>query len=73
MATSLPEGTITLLFTDIEGSTSLLHRLGDRYATVLADQRAILRGAFAKWNGHEVDHQGDSFFVVFSRAADAVA
>ena len=73
VATPLPEGTITLLFTDIEGSTALLHRLGDGYATVLADQRALLRGAFAKWNGHEVDHQGDSFFVVFARAGDAVA
>lgn len=73
MATPLPEGTITLVFTDIDGSTGLLQRLGDRYSTVLADQRAILRGAFAKWNGHEVDTQGDSFFVVFARAYDAVA
>jgi class 3 adenylate cyclase len=70
---TLPEGTITLLFTDIEASTALLHRLGAAYATVLADQRAILRDAFAKWNGHEVDTQGDSFFVVFTRADDAVA
>jgi len=73
VATLLPEGTITLLFTDIEGSTALLHRLGDRYATVLADQRAILRDAFAKWSGHEVDTQGDSFFLVFARATDAVS
>jgi class 3 adenylate cyclase len=69
---TLPEGTITLLFTDIEGSTALLHRLGAVYATVVADHRAILRDAFAKWNGHEVDTQGDSFFVVFTRA-DALA
>ena len=73
VATPLPEGTITLLFTDVEGSTAHLHRLGDEYATLLADQRAILRAAFAKWNGHEVGTEGDSFFAVFARAGDAVA
>jgi class 3 adenylate cyclase len=73
VATPLPEGTITLLFTDIEGSTVHLHGLGDEYATLLADQRAILRAVFAKWNGHEVGTEGDSFFVVFPRAGDAVA
>ena len=73
VATALPEGTITLLFTDVEGSTAHLHRLGDEYATLLADQRAILRAAFAKWNGHEVGTEGDSFFAVFARAGDAVA
>jgi class 3 adenylate cyclase len=73
VATPLPEGTITLLFTDIEGSTAHLHRLGDEYATLLADQRAILRAAFAQWNGHEVGTEGDSFFAVFARAGDAVA
>ena len=68
----LPEGTVTFLFTDIEGSTQLLDRLRDRYAILLADQRRILREAFANWNGHEVDTQGDAFFVAFSRATQAV-
>src|SRR5579872_5533470 len=69
----LPTGTITFLFTDIEGSTDLLQRLGPRYAGVLADQRALLRAAFANWNGSEVDTQGDAFFAAFPRAADALA
>jgi class 3 adenylate cyclase len=68
----LPEGTITFLFTDIEGSTELLQRLQDRYATLLEDQRAILRAAFDRWDGREVDTQGDSFFVAFPSALDAV-
>ena len=69
----LPEGTVTFLFTDIEGSTQLLQRLRDRYAILLADQRRILREAFAHWQGHEVDTQGDAFFVAFSRATQAVS
>jgi class 3 adenylate cyclase len=69
----LPEGTVTFLFTDIEGSTQLLDRLRDQYATLLADQRHILRQAFAKWNGSEVDTQGDAFFVAFPRATEAVS
>jgi len=68
----LPEGTVTFLFTDIESSTQLLHRLREGYAVVLADQRRILREAFANWHGHEVDTQGDAFFVAFSRATQAV-
>lgn len=68
----VPSGTVTFLFTDIEGSTQLLERLREQYATVLADQRDLLRAAFARWNGHEIDTQGDAFFVVFSRALDAV-
>ena len=68
----LPEGTVTFLFTDIEGSTKLLHRLRENYATLLADQRRILRETFANWNGYEVDTQGDAFFVAFSRATQAV-
>jgi WD40 repeat protein/class 3 adenylate cyclase len=68
----LPEGTVTFLFTDIEGSTQLLDRLRDKYAILLADQRRILREAFGNWNGHEVDTQGDAFFVAFSRATQAV-
>jgi len=69
----LPKGTVTFLFTDIEGSTELLRQLGDEYAKVLADQRRILRAIFAKWHGREVDTQGDSFFVSFPRATEAVA
>lgn len=69
----LPTGTVTLLFTDIEGSTRLLQRLGERYASVLKKCRHLLRMAFQQGNGYEVDTQGDAFFVVFERAADAVA
>jgi predicted ATPase/class 3 adenylate cyclase len=69
----LPSGTITLLFTDIEGSTRLLHELGERYADVLAEHRRVLREAFSRRGGVEVDTQGDAFFVVFARASDAVA
>jgi len=69
----LPEGTVTFLFTDIEGSTRLLYSLRDNYATLLADQRQILREAFANWKGYEVDTQGDAFFVAFSHATHAVS
>jgi predicted ATPase/class 3 adenylate cyclase len=65
-------GTITLLLTDIEGSTRLLHQLGDRYADVLAEHRRVLRNAFSRHGGVEVDTQGDAFFVAFARARDAV-
>src|SRR5512132_1853410 len=66
----LPTGTVTFLFTDIEGSTKLLHELGDRYADVLADHRRVIREAVAANEGVEVDTQGDAFFVAFERAAD---
>jgi predicted ATPase/class 3 adenylate cyclase len=69
----LPTGTITFLFTDIEGSTKLLHELGGGYADVLAEHRRILRDAFAAHDGVEVDTQGDAFFVAFARATDAAA
>jgi len=69
---SLPTGTVTLLFTDIEGSTTLLNELGDAYAGMLAEHRRILRSEFAKRGGAEVDRQGDAFFYAFERAADAV-
>src|SRR5215472_12224442 len=69
----LPTGTVTLLFTDIEGSTRLLQQLGGRYATVLETCRSLLRAVFLQFDGHEVDTQGDSFFVAFARASDAVA
>jgi WD40 repeat protein/class 3 adenylate cyclase len=67
-----PSGTVTFLFTDIEGSTKLLERLREQYAVLLDDQHQILRAAFARWNGREIDTQGDSFFTVFPRAIDAV-
>jgi len=70
----LPTGTVTFLFTDIEGSTALLQYLGDRrYADVLGEQRRLLRAAFQAGGGHEVDTQGDAFFVAFRRGQDAVA
>jgi predicted ATPase/class 3 adenylate cyclase len=69
----LPEGTVTFLFTDIEGSTTLLKQLSDKYANLLSEQREILRETFALWKGQEVDTQGDSFFVSFPRATNAVS
>jgi class 3 adenylate cyclase len=69
----LPSGTVTLLFTDIEGSTRLLERLGDGYLEVLGGHRRLLRAAFARFDGREVGTEGDSFFVAFARASDAVA
>ena len=69
---NLPSGTLTLLFTDQEGSTRLLQQAGAGYVAVLHEQRAILRAAFTRWNGSEVDAQGDAFFVAFQRASDAV-
>ncbi len=73
MRGELPSGTVTFLFTDVEGSTSLLKRLGKEYGRVLEEHQRILRAAFAAHGGHEVDTQGDSFFVAFRRAKDAVA
>ena len=70
----LPRGTVTFLFTDIEGSTRLLKTLGSgRYHVVLATHQQVLRGAFAESGGREIDTQGDAFFVAFQRAKDAVA
>jgi predicted ATPase/class 3 adenylate cyclase len=69
----LPTGTITLLFTDIEGSTRRLYKLGERYPEVLAAHRELLRAAFTAHDGREVDTQGDAFFVAFPRATQAVA
>lgn len=71
--TELPSGTVTFLFTDIEGSTLLIKQLRDRYGDALADHQRILRGAFDEFGGREIDTQGDSFFVAFRRAKDAVA
>jgi len=69
----LPAGTVTFLFTDIEGSTRLLHELGDAYADELAAHRHALRDAFTRHGGVEVDTQGDAFFVAFARAGKALA
>jgi predicted ATPase/class 3 adenylate cyclase/DNA-binding CsgD family transcriptional regulator len=69
----LPQGTVTLLFIDIEGSTRLLQQLGDRYIAMLEECRHLIRVAIRQWNGHEVDTQGDAFFVAFARATDAVS
>jgi class 3 adenylate cyclase/tetratricopeptide (TPR) repeat protein len=69
---ALPAGTVTLLFSDIEGSTRLLEHLGDGYADVLDEHRRIVRDAVAAHGGHELRTEGDAFFVVFSRAGDAV-
>ncbi len=69
----LPTGTVTLLFTEIEGATLLLQQLRSDYSSVLASCRQLLHTAFSQHNGHEVDTRGESFFVVFARATDAVA
>jgi predicted ATPase/class 3 adenylate cyclase len=68
----VPAGTITMLFSDIERSTALLNRLGDRYGEALSAQRAVLRAAFSDCGGQEMGTEGDSFFAVFSSAGDAV-
>jgi predicted ATPase len=69
----LPTGTVTFLFTDVDGSTRLLQDLGDEYAAVLDEHRRVLREAFARHGGIEVDTQGDAFFVAFAKASDALA
>jgi class 3 adenylate cyclase len=70
---ALPSGTVTFVFTDIEGSTELLRRLGDRYGDVLSEHRRMLRDAFGERDGREVDNQGDALFFSFERARDAIA
>src|SRR5207253_5172881 len=68
-----PSGTVTFLFTDIEGSTRLLGEVGaEQYGTALEDHRRIVRDAIGRHNGHEVDTQGDSFLFAFRPAADAI-
>jgi class 3 adenylate cyclase len=68
----LPGGTVTMLFSDIEGSTRLLEQLGDRYEAVHKDHRRILRDQLQGAGGREIDTQGDAFFFSFTRAKDAV-
>jgi predicted ATPase/class 3 adenylate cyclase len=69
---SLPTGTVTMMFSDIEGSTTLLYRLGDQYAQALFNQRDLIRAAIAANDGLEMGTEGDSFFVVFESAINAV-
>jgi class 3 adenylate cyclase/DNA-binding CsgD family transcriptional regulator len=69
---ALPSGTVTLMFSDIEGSTRLLERLGDGYADVLDEHRRIVRRALAAHGGQEVRTEGDAFFVAFARVGAAV-
>jgi predicted ATPase/class 3 adenylate cyclase len=68
----LPTGTLTMLFSDIEGSTMLVRRLGERYGEALSAQRTLLRAAFRSFGGRELSTEGDSFFVVFESAVAAV-
>ncbi|HSS92385.1 MAG TPA: adenylate/guanylate cyclase domain-containing protein [Candidatus Dormibacteraeota bacterium] len=70
---ALPRGTVTFLFTDVEASTRLVREKKEAYSDLLAEHRRALREAFARHRGVEVDTQGDSFFVAFARASDAVA
>jgi class 3 adenylate cyclase len=70
---TFPTGTVTFLLTDIEGSTVLVHRLGDRYASVLKDVRAIIRDAVRREGGRKVDAPGDEYLSVFQRPASAVS
>jgi DNA-binding NarL/FixJ family response regulator/class 3 adenylate cyclase len=69
---SLPTGTVTLLFTDLEGSTGLIRQLGDRYGAVLGDHRRLLRDVVARHGGSEVDTAGDGSFIAFPTARDGV-
>ena len=72
----LPDGRVALLFTDVQGSTALLHRLGTAYGDVLDEHDRILRGVWEEFDGVEVDNEGDAFFVAFAdhaRAIEAVA
>ena len=68
----MPTGTVTMLFTDIEGSTRLLKQLGEVYGGVLAEHRRILRASSRSSAGREMDTQGDAFFFAFDRARNAV-
>lgn len=74
MVRSLPSGVVTLMFTDVEGSTKLLHALGEaRYSEALAEHRRLVRAAFSDHGGVEVDTQGDAFLIAFPEASEALA
>jgi DNA-binding NarL/FixJ family response regulator/class 3 adenylate cyclase len=68
----LPRGTVTFVFTDIEGSTRLVRELGDAYVSVIADHRRLVRESFREHDGHEIDCRGDEFFLAFARPTDAL-
>ena len=68
----LPAGTVTFVFTDLEGSTALVKELGERYGDVLSQHRRIVREVFGGSGGTEIDTQGDAFFYAFPRAREAV-
>jgi class 3 adenylate cyclase len=70
---ALPSGTVTFVFSDIDGSTELLKRLGEGYGELIAEHRRIVRATFGGHGGIEIDMQGDSFFFAFARARDAAA
>jgi len=70
--TSMPSGTVTFLFTDIEGSTKLLERIREDFRAVISEHNALFRAAFVKWNGREIQFLGDGFHAAFRRATDAV-
>jgi DNA-binding NarL/FixJ family response regulator/class 3 adenylate cyclase len=69
---TLPTGTVTFLFTDVEDSTGLVRELGDAYAGVIADHRRLVRGAVGERGGYEIDCRGDEFFLAFALPGDAV-
>ena len=69
----LPSGTVTLLFSDIEGSTALVRELGEAWGAVLQRQRELCRQAWGAHEGHELGTEGDSFMVVFATAGAGVA
>jgi class 3 adenylate cyclase len=69
---ALPSGTVTFVFSDVQGSTALLKQLGDRYDGVLSEHRRLMRECFTGQGGVEIDTQGDAFFFAFPRARDAV-
>src|SRR4051794_38651431 len=69
----MPSGTVTFLFTDVEGSTRLVLEHGDGYATLLAEHRRVIRGAVGAHGGVEMGTEGDAVFAAFARAGDAVA
>jgi class 3 adenylate cyclase len=72
-AADLPRGTVTFLFTDIERSTELARQLGSEFGRIRGEHHRVLREAFSRHGGHEIDTAGDGFFVAFERAGDAVA
>jgi class 3 adenylate cyclase len=72
MVGELPSGTVTFLFSDIEGSTELSRRYGPDYGNLRAEHRRVLRDLVAAHQGRVLDTEGDAFFVVFTRAVDAV-